>query len=108
MKHHEFGEVRKKTDMKQTGLPDAELWTRLVDLDVTSRTELICLEEGNDACFTNYMWRENKLLEDEQQKDQNTLLLYPQDEDSVQSIQLGFSNVASFMRLSILKGFLCH
>lgn len=77
----------KKTDMKQTGLPDAELWTRLVDLDVTSRTELICLEEGNDACFTNYMWRENKLLEDEQQKDQNTPLLYPQDEDSVQSIQ---------------------
>ena len=38
-------------------LPDAELRTCLVDLNVTSRAELICLQEGNDASFTNCMER---------------------------------------------------
>lgn len=38
--------------------PDAELWTRLVDLDVTSRAELIGLKEGNNAGFTN--WTQTK------------------------------------------------
>lgn len=35
-------------------LPDAELWTCLVNLDVAPRAEFVCLQKGNDACFTNY------------------------------------------------------
>lgn len=42
----------------QHNLPDAELWTCLVDLNVTSRAELICLQEGNDASFTNWTEKE--------------------------------------------------
>lgn len=41
------------SDVTSKNRPDAELWTCLVDLDVTSRAELIGLEEGNNACFTN-------------------------------------------------------
>lgn len=40
-------------DSKHDGRPDAELRTCLVNLNVTSRAELICLQEGNDASFTN-------------------------------------------------------
>lgn len=40
-------------DIKRDGRPDAELRTCLVNLNVTSRAELICLQEGNDASFTN-------------------------------------------------------
>lgn len=41
-------------------LLDAELWTRLVDLDVTPGTELVRLEEGDDAGFTNCTQRERE------------------------------------------------
>lgn len=46
------------SDVISKNRPDAELWTRLVDLDVTSRAELIGLKEGNNAGFTN--WTQTK------------------------------------------------
>lgn len=48
------------SDVTSENRPDAELWTCLVDLDVTSRAELIGLEEGNDARFTNCAQRKTQ------------------------------------------------
>lgn len=46
-------------DVTRKNWPDAELWTCLVNLDVTSRAELIGLEEGNNARFTNCTQRKH-------------------------------------------------
>lgn len=48
-----FGEFYKIPDIMHNNWPDAEWWACFVNLNVTSRAELICLKEGNNASFTN-------------------------------------------------------